>query len=217
MSSEFLLETLSEEGFPLGDSRSCCPSSCCHELKKINGTPAGCPRDTRRDKQGSTGRRPRDFLLFAVEKLACLPGDRPGVPGTPGRPGRFQKFDVIFSYSGTKIQPKEEVFGRISLRTSGQTLRSGPPNPGKNKHFGMDMPRGRPRKNFGLKNFGLIFRSLFLCAFSAPYLSSSSRSCIGIPSLGYVCWGEGERSGRGGIRGSVTARCPLAWDSQKGA
>ena len=27
-------------------------------------------------------------------------------------------------------------------------------------HFGTDMPRGRPRKNFGLKNFGLIFRSL---------------------------------------------------------
>ena len=32
----------------------------------------------------------------------------------------------------------------------------------KNKHFGTDMPRGRPRKNFGLKNFGLIFRSLEL-------------------------------------------------------
>ena len=29
--------------------------------------------------------------------------------------------------SGKKIQPKEEVFGRISLRTSGQKLRSGPP------------------------------------------------------------------------------------------
>ena len=32
----------------------------------------------------------------------------------------------------------------------------------KNKHFGTDMPRGRPRKNFGLKNFGLIFRSLLM-------------------------------------------------------
>ena len=30
----------------------------------------------------------------------------------------------------------------------------------KNKRFGTDIPRGRPRKNFGLKNFGLIFRSL---------------------------------------------------------
>ena len=35
-----------------------------------------------------------------------------------------------------------------------------PSKSGKNKHFGTDMPRGRPRKNFGLKNFGLIFRSL---------------------------------------------------------
>ena len=34
-------------------------------------------------------------------------------------------------FSGTKLQPKLEVFGRISLRTSGQKLRSGPPNPGK--------------------------------------------------------------------------------------
>ena len=30
-----------------------------------------------------------------------------------------------------KISPKTEVFGRTSLRTSGQKLRSGPPNPGK--------------------------------------------------------------------------------------
>ena len=30
----------------------------------------------------------------------------------------------------------------------------------KNKHFGTDIPRGRPWKNFGLKNFGLIFRAL---------------------------------------------------------
>ena len=30
----------------------------------------------------------------------------------------------------------------------------------KTKHFGTDIPRGRPRKSFGLKNFGLIFRSL---------------------------------------------------------
>ena len=32
----------------------------------------------------------------------------------------------------------------------------------KNKHFGTDIPRGRPWKNFGLKNFGLIFRSLII-------------------------------------------------------
>ena len=34
-----------------------------------------------------------------------------------------------------EIQPKEEVFGRISLRTSGQKLRSGPPNPGKQAYW----------------------------------------------------------------------------------
>ena len=33
--------------------------------------------------------------------------------------------------SGTKIQPKKEVLGRTSLRTSRQKLRSGPQNPGK--------------------------------------------------------------------------------------
>ena len=38
----------------------------------------------------------------------------------------------------------------------------------KNKHFGTDIPRGRPRKNFGLKNFGLIFRSLIFWPGSVP-------------------------------------------------
>ena len=35
--------------------------------------------------------------------------------------------------SGRKNQPKEEVSGWISLRTSSQNLRSGLPNPGRNK------------------------------------------------------------------------------------
>ena len=35
----------------------------------------------------------------------------------------------------------------------------------KNKHFGTDIPRGRPWKNFGLKNFGLIFRFLKMVLF----------------------------------------------------
>ena len=38
------------------------------ELKKILGTPAGCPWDTRRDKQGSTDRCPR-YLLLTIGKL----------------------------------------------------------------------------------------------------------------------------------------------------
>ena len=53
--------------------------------------------------------------------------------------------------SETKNQPKDRSF-RPDVR------RSGPPNPWKNKHFGTDMPHGFVHeKNFGLKNFGLIF------------------------------------------------------------
>ena len=37
--------------------------------------------------------------------------------------------------SETKNQPKEEVVGRTSLRTSRQKLQSGPPNPGKKQAF----------------------------------------------------------------------------------
>ena len=36
-----------------------------------------------------------------------------------------------FRVKNLKISPKTEVFGRTSLRTPGQKLRSGPPNPGK--------------------------------------------------------------------------------------
>ena len=38
-----------------------------HKLKKMLGTPAGCPWDTRWDKQRSTGQCPRDFLVLATE------------------------------------------------------------------------------------------------------------------------------------------------------
>ena len=48
-------------------------------LRKIPGTPAGCPWDTRRDKQGSTGRCPRDFLLFTIEKRT----EKGNFAGTP--------------------------------------------------------------------------------------------------------------------------------------
>ena len=41
--------------------------------------------------------------------------------------GSFQKSP----FSNVVSQPKEEVLGWISLLTSGQKLRSGPPNPGK--------------------------------------------------------------------------------------
>ena len=61
-------------------------------LRKMPRTPAGW--ETRWDRQGSSGRCPRDLVLFAIEKLtekgifARTPRDtRPSVPGTP-RPSR---------------------------------------------------------------------------------------------------------------------------------
>ena len=38
------------------------------KLRNSLGTPAGRPWDTRRDKQGSTGRCPRDFLSLTFKK-----------------------------------------------------------------------------------------------------------------------------------------------------
>ena len=70
------------------------------KLRKILGTPAGCPWDTRRDKQGSIGRCPMDFLLFTIEQLtergpfAMTPA---GCPRDTWLSKGFQKFCVIIS------------------------------------------------------------------------------------------------------------------------
>ena len=48
---------------------------------------------------------------------------------------------------------QEEVLGRISLRTSSQKLRSGPPNPGKTSMLARTSRTNVHEKNFGLKNF----------------------------------------------------------------
>ena len=61
--------------------------------------------------------------------------------------------------SETKYQPKEEVFGRTSAQTSGQKLRSGPPNPGKTSILAWTA-RTDVHENFSLKNLRLISRSL---------------------------------------------------------
>ena len=50
-------------------------------LRNVLGTPAGCPWDTQRNKQGCTGRCPSDSLLWDT-----------------GRPVGFQTLYVIFSY-----------------------------------------------------------------------------------------------------------------------
>ena len=83
---------------------------------KSPGTPAGCPWDTRQDKQGSTGRCPRNFLLLTIEDLPFLPGHRPGVPGTPGRPGDFHKIYVIFSYVPFLLPIENTILFKISTR-----------------------------------------------------------------------------------------------------
>ena len=81
----------------------------------------------------------------------------------PKQEGGFRSESSFSSLSsGTKIQPKEEVLGRTSLRTSRQKLRSGPPKPGKTSISERTSHADVHDKNFGLKNFGLIFRSLVL-------------------------------------------------------
>ena len=81
-------------------------------IRKMPGTPAGCPWDTRWDKQGSTGRCPRDLVLFTIEKLAekgIFAGTPAGCPrDTRAVQGFFQKFYVIFSYVPFLL-PKESV------------------------------------------------------------------------------------------------------------
>ena len=67
------------------------------KIRKVLGTPAECPRDTRQDKQGSTSRCPRGFLLFTMEELAFLPGHRLGVfQGPPASRGRFSEMYAFF-------------------------------------------------------------------------------------------------------------------------
>ena len=131
--------------------------------------------------------RPKSFRQqpLKFEELTPPPSSlQTSSPQTNGSPRAFyqelgQPNNNVPTCQKRKVSPKTEVFGRTSLRTSGQKLRSGPPNPGKNKHLGTDMPRGRPRKNFGLKNFGLMFRSLTwssLCPIFWPFLRSPAQA-----------------------------------------
>ena len=63
------------------------------------------------------------------------------------------------NYQERKISPKRkfrpDIPADIPPKTSVRRSKSW-----KIKHFGTVIPCGRPRKNFGLKNFGLNFRSL---------------------------------------------------------
>ena len=78
--------------------------------------------------------------------------------------GKFDTCDLFLS--GTKLHPKELGLAQISLRTSGQKLGSGPPNPEKQALWHRHAVR-TSMKNFGLINFGLIVLSLFLSVSSS--------------------------------------------------
>ena len=86
---------------------------------------------------------------------------------------------MVFSFvQERKFSPKRNFLGRISRGHPGviradipaQNFGQGPANPGKTSilpRTSMTRRRGRPRpegisKNFGQKNFGLTFRSLFV-------------------------------------------------------
>ena len=57
-------------------------------------------------------------------------------------------------------QPKEEVFGQTSLRTSRQKLLSGPPNPGKISSLARTCRTDVHKKSLVWKPSGWFFRSL---------------------------------------------------------
>ena len=119
--------------------------------------------------------------------FSTLNGPFHRMPQLPVFPLGSRPENRLLGKSGTKIQPKEEVFSRISLRTSGQKLRSGPPNPGKASILERTSRADVHEKNFGLKNFGLIFQTppsygfgtLRFWIFRAPGLPSARQVLCG--------------------------------------
>ena len=86
------------------------------DKKKSSEHEQGVPGTTRRDKLGSTGRCPRDFLLFTKERLTEKSIFTPGAPG--GVEGGLQKFCVILS-SVPLCSLQDKVFGPDTPATSG--------------------------------------------------------------------------------------------------
>ena len=62
--------------------------------REIAGTPANCFWNTRRDKQGSTGGRPRDFLFFAIGERA----EKGIFAGTPAGCARDSQPSRVFRH-----------------------------------------------------------------------------------------------------------------------
>ena len=80
-----------------------------------------------RSKKGRVENIPLNICIQCKAGTVCVGvhSKDASVPGFACRP----------FYQELKIQPEEQVLGRISLQTSGQKLRSGPPNPGKKQAF----------------------------------------------------------------------------------
>ena len=118
----------------------------------VPGTNRVCPRD----KVGLSHGQTQVFsLLYTVEASLSL-GQTRFVPGTfRGRRAAERvyvlKVYVPFSFPSLGADIPADIRARTSVKTSKSW---------KKKHFGTDTPRGRPRRNFGLENFGLFFRSL---------------------------------------------------------
>ena len=71
----------------------------------------------------------------------------------PGRPGIWVGTSrILEKLYARKLRPKMEALGRRYLRTSGQKLRSGPPNPGKTSMLAWTSRADVHENNFGLKN-----------------------------------------------------------------
>ena len=89
------------------------------------------------------------------------------------------QYSLIFR---TKSQPTEQVFGRTSLRTSGQKLRSGPPKSGKTSTLARTCRADvHKKKNFSLKKkFGLTFCYLNWRGYRVTLLKLSQEE---LPSL----------------------------------
>ena len=100
---------------------------------------------------------------------------------------RFKICDASFVplSSGTKNQPKEEVLARISLRTSGQKLRSGPPSPGK-QAFWDGHPARTSMKKLRSEKLRADFSFPISWRFSALVQTSLDRSSFIILETGRI-------------------------------
>ena len=111
-----------------------------------------------------------DTIQIILEKLRiscvllenCLlcSGDVKGAPSEKQKK-IFSRNSVVMIFRNEKSDQRgsfrPDIPADIRPKTSAR-----PPNPGKRSISARTCGRGRPRKNFGLKNFGLIFRSLDL-------------------------------------------------------